>query len=362
MVSASAMRVFMSAAYSMGFSGSVFQTQQILDDPNEEKAYGAMFAEEKKRFSTLHKTVRNCRVRGVHVPFVPFDAVNFPKQGPGWIDALAAMGIPYTTLDSEITFVSGNQLLFADDETIRSCLSKGLFLDGLAAKVLCGRGYGKYLGVDVQFPLIEGTEKFDLEAREIIRPEFLPGSKGRNMHRGDVFSPFGNGPVFKLIPTDSQCETVTEIVTFRREPMAPGMTRFRNSLGGRVIVCASEVNGNASSSLFNYRRQKLLQELIVWCSDSIVFVKDAPRVFCIVNEAPDGENFRGVLTCINLCPDPLDSLALHLPPDCRRAPAWKIMDREGRWQEAPVQETEDGILLNSPLPYAEPVYLRAEKE
>ena len=180
--------------------------------------------------------------------------------------------------------------------------------------------------------------------------------------RCDVFSPFGNGPVFKLIPADSRCETVTEIATFRRESMAPGMTRFRNSLGGRVIVCASEVNGNASSSLFNYRRQKLLQELIVWCSDSIVFVKNAPRVFCIVNEAPGGESFRGVLTSINLCPDPLDCLAFHLPPNWRRNLHWKIMDREGRWQEAPVQETEDGILLKTPLPYADPVYLRAEKK
>ena len=362
MVSASAMRVFMSAAYSFGYGGSVFQTQQILDDPNEEKAYGAMFAEERKRFNALHQAVRNCRVRGVHVPFVPFDAVNFPKQGPAWAGVLSAMGIPYTTDKADISFVSGDQLLFADDRMIRGYLSKGLFLDGPAARVLCSRGYGEYLGVDVQFPLIEGMEKYDLEAREVIRPDFLKGNKGRNMHRGDVFSPLGNGDVFKLIPSDPGCETVTEIVTFRREPMAPGMTRFRNRLGGRVVVCASEVNGNASSSLFNYRRQKLFQELILWCSDSVAFVKNEPRVFCIVNEAPEDEDFRYVLTLIDLCPDPLAKLELHLPPDGRESVDWKIMDHEGVWQDAPVKKTGDGILLDHPLPYTEPVYLMAAKK
>jgi hypothetical protein len=272
------------------------------------------------------------------------------------------MGIPHTTEEEETVFLSGNQLLFADDKTIMKYLSKGLFLDGLAAKVLCDRGYESYLGVNVTFPLIAGNGKYDLEAREIIDPDFIPSCKGRHMHRGDVYSPYGNGSVYKLEITDPNCEKITEIVTSQKEPMAPGMTRFRNKLGGRVIVYATEVNGNRSSSLFNYRRQKLLQELLLWCSDSIPFVRNEPRINLIVNEAPAGRDCLGVMTCINLCPDPLDKLELHLPPAWRENIVWKIMDREGLWHEASVQPTKDGIVLEYPLFYTIPVYVLAERK
>lgn len=361
-VSASQMRVFMSAAYSYGYGGSVFQTQQLLDDPNEETAYGTMFAEERKRFLALREKTIGCRVRGVQLHHDPFDAANFPKYGPAWLDPLAAMGIPHTSEEAETAFISGNQLRFADDAAVRKYLAKGLFLDGLAAKVLCERGYGEYLGVDVRSPLVEGNEKFDLEAREIIDPKFIPESRGRNMPRGDNYSPWGNGELHRIEIADPACETITEIVTFRGEPMAPGMTRYRNRLGGTVVVYATEVYSNASNSLFNYRMQKLLQELIRQHSDTLPMVKNGPRVFLIVNEAPADRDHLGVLTCINLCPDPLEKTELHLPPAWREKIIFRQMDSEGIWQKADLETTADGIVLRRPLLYTRPVYLLAEKE
>ena len=360
-VSASQMRVFMSAAYSYGYGGSVFQTQQLLDDPNEEEAYGKMFAEERKRFLSLREKVIGCRVRGVRLHHEPFEAANFPKYGPAWLTSLAAMGIPHTTEEAEIAFISGNQLRYADDSTIMKYLAKGLFLDGLAAKVLCERGYGEHLGVNLRAPLVEGNERFDLEAREIVNPKFIPDCRGRHMPRGDNYSPGGNGEVYRIEITDPACETVTEIVTFRDEPMAPGMTRYRNRLGGTVVVYATEVNGNASNSLFNYRRQKLFQELIRQCSDFLPMVKNAPRVYLIVNEAPAGRDDFAVLTCINLCADPLEKLELHLPAAWRGKVAFERMNPDGRWQEAETETTADGIILHQPLLYTRPLYLLAAK-
>ena len=360
-VSAGSMRVFMSAAYSYGYDGSVFQTQQLLDDPNEEDAYGKMFAEERKRFLALREKVSGCRVRGVRLHHDPFDAANFPKYGPAWLASLAAMGIPHTTEEAETAFISGNQLRFADDATIMKYLSKGLILDGLAAKVLCERGYGAYLGVNVRLPLVEGNERFDLEAREIIDPKFIPDCRGRHMPRGDNYSPGGNGEVYRIEIADPACEVVTEIVTFRNEPMAPGMTRFRNRLGGTVVVYATEVYGNASNSLFNYRRQKLLQELIRQHSDSVPMMKNAPRVYLIVNEAPADRDYLGVLTCINLCPDPPENPELHLPAAWRQNIVFKQMDPDGLWRNAEIEATGDGIILRQPLLYTRPFYLLAAK-
>ncbi len=361
-VSASAMRVFMSVAYSFGYDGSIFQTQQLLDDPNEEKAYGQMFANERRRFNSLRGKVQGCRVRGAQLLHDPFESANFPKNGPAWLWALVSMGIPYTTEDAETAFISGNQLLFADDKTILKYLSKGLFLDGLAAKVLCERGYGEYLGVNVQKLLVEDYGKYDLEAREVIRPGFASNSKGRRMHRGDDYSPYGNGDLYRIEVTNPACEWITEIVTCKNETMAPGMTRFQNKLGGKVVVYATAMDSNLSSSLYNYRRQKLLQELLCWCSDYLPFVKNEPRVCLVVNEAPEESDYVGVLTCINLCPDALEKLELHLPMAWRRNVVFKIMDKDGGWRNAPVEKTDDGIVLICPLVYTEPVYLLAEKD
>ena len=45
----------MAMAYSQGFDGSTFQTQQLLDCPNEEAVYGKLWKKEKLRFNKLHK-------------------------------------------------------------------------------------------------------------------------------------------------------------------------------------------------------------------------------------------------------------------------------------------------------------------
>jgi hypothetical protein len=42
------------------------------------------------------------------------------------------------------------------------------------------------------------------------------------------------------------------------------MTRFENELSGRVVVMGMTVKGNLSQSLFNYRRKRLFEEMLLW--------------------------------------------------------------------------------------------------
>lgn len=363
--SAGNMRTIMSSAYSYGYDGSIFQTQQILDDPSEEKAFAQMFADERARFNALHEKAKGGTVCGVQIHHDPFDSACFPKHGPSWIYPVTAMGIPYTTdEEAQVVFISGNQLQFTDEKTILKYLSKGVFLDGLAAKVLCERGYGSYLGADVKSLLLEGNDKFDLSSREVIKEAFVPESRGRTMNRGDgvVLYPSGDGDIYKLEVTDPDCEIVTEIVSFREKVLGPGMTRFRNKLGGKVVIWATDVTMGASSSLLNYRRQKLFQELLRWCSDPVPYVKNDPRIYLIVNKAPEDCEHYGVLTCTNLCPDSLEKLELHLPSAWREKSVYKLMDENGLWQKTEVEKSGDGIVLNTPLQYLKPVCLLVEKE
>lgn len=356
------MRAIMSTAYSYGFDGSTFQTQQLLDKPNEETAYGKMFAEERNRFNIIHRIAKQCELNGVQIDYDPFwNTVDSSKSitEPLWTGCISRFGIPYTTLNSTITFWDEIQAKYADDTTIKEHLSKSLFLDGDAAKCLCARGYGKYIGIEIDGDVLENnTIVYDLGAREIICEKFIHDDNGRNMPSAHMFSPKGNGKLLKINVIDKRCEIISEFYTYQKNYISPAMTRFENELGGKVIVMGITLDRNNSQSLFNYRRQRLIQELITWCSDEFVFVKEAPDVFLITNKAvnPQESGFLGMMTLINLCEDTLNDTELHLPPQWKNA-SFSILDKNANWHELNFIRTADGIIINEELKYIDPIYI-----
>lgn len=356
------MRAIMSAAYSYGFDGSTFQTQQLLDHANEETAYGKMFAAEWPRFQAIHRIAKQCRVTGVQIDYDPFWNTVDPavlQLKPLWTKCIGLFGIPFTTLDSGVTFWDEYQTRYFDDEVIMKKLSGTLFLDGAAAKHLCDRGYSSYIGVEIGDDVLSGTTiRFDLGAREVICDGFLPDYPGRHMPSAHMYSPPGNGKLLKMTVIDNTCEVISNAVTFQKAQICPAMTRFVNRLGGKVVVMGMTLRGNHSQSLFNYRRQRLLQELIVWGSDDFVMAKNAPDIYVIENEAidPSQSGFLGMLTLINLCEDDLDEITLHLPSKWKHA-VFSILDRNGHWQPAASTPTADGITLHCQVRHLDPVYL-----
>ncbi len=357
--SAASLRVITTAACSFGCDGLLFYTQQILDDPNEEDAYSRMFAEECRRFETISAAARQCLVKGVRVHLDPFWASIRPEMNSGWIESLGAFGIPVSSLPAGVTFLSGTQPESFSDTELKELLSSSLILDGDAALCLQERGHGDCLGVKVEENPITGMEQFDLGGREVIEPAFIPECRGRHMHRADFFAPRGRGSMHELIPQDSDCEIISRTVTFQQKPVGVAMTRFRNRLGGKIVVMGMGVCGNYSSSLLNYRRQWLIQEQVIRCSDEFVMVRGNARVYIIMNEAanPAGAGFAGMLTLTNISPDDLDSVTLHLPPEWRKFGIWQRLDPDGRWGDFPYSRRDDTILLEIPLRYARPEVL-----
>ncbi len=348
--SAASMRVMMSAVYSQGYDGSVFQAQQLLDAPNEETAYGQLIKQEHHRFQAMHDAAKQCRLGGVQIPFVPIDA-----PSSSWTRCVSHFGIPYTTLNAQITMLDGFQASAMDDSQIMELFKKGLFIDGEAAKILFNRGFSEFIGVDVGADAVSGLEQYDLGGREVIQDGFALDSIGRNMHRPGFFAPHGNGASFNLFPRKG-CEILTRLVSFQKRELGVGMTRFVNRLGGRIVVMGMGTAHNHSSSLFNYRRQKLIQEQIVWCGDDVAFVKDAPRVFIIMNcaDAPSSAGFNGMLTLTNLNPDRLDDILIHLPKQWRDITRIRLLDKDGEWRELPFAFDGDCIRLSLALEYAKP--------
>ena len=358
--SAASMRVLMSSSYSYGFSGSIFQTQQLLDDGNEESAYCKLIGRERSRFQAIVDAAAHCRLKGVRVHYDPFRATADPerKYHSRWDGLLSKYSIPYTTLESDTVFLSGNQPMHLERAELMQILSKSVFLDGDAATALCQLGLSRYIGVETGDDPITGMNVYDLCGREVIQPEFIPEHKGRNMHRADFFAPGGRGKHYSLVPIDPGCEIITKLLSYKKEFISVGMTRFVNELGGKVVVLNQAICNNRSSSLYNYRRQKLFHELLIWCSDEYAFVKNEARIFLIMNEALDPETagFRGMLTLSNLNPDPVEGFALHLPPAWRGCEFLRLVP-DGKYLPCPAAQTEDGAIFDFNIAYAYPEVL-----
>ena len=358
--SSACMRAMMGAVYSCGYEGSVFQTQQMLDNPNEEEVYGSMFHRERVRFNALYKSVDSCTLQGAQIFYDPFDGNNFEKCNPQWLRVLSAFGIPFTTRDdADIVFFSGEQMRFMSDEKIKEYLSKTVFLDGHAAKVLTERHLAELIGVKTSDLLIQGNDRFDLGAKEMINASYCPDLQGRQMARADMYCPRGTGELFRLDIIDDSCEEVTQIVNFKGEHQAPGMTFFRNKLGGTAVVFATSLANHFGSSLFNYRRQALFQELLVRCGADFPMVQGAANFYLIVNKPQQEKDFKALFTCTNLAVDPHERIKLHLPDSLRSCKEFRFLDLQGKWQKMEFERDETTVTFIHNFNYAEPVYISA---
>ncbi len=349
----------LASACSYGFDGSTLQTQQLVDVANEESAYGMILAKERVRLNAVRRFAKQCTLKGVQIEYDPlYHTLDLaaPKSASVWVNCISRFGIPYTTTPEKIRFWDKAQAQFAEDTAVIQALSGTLFLDGDAAKALYARGYGKYIGVSVGEDIISGTRTaYDLGAREIICDAFCDQGKGKAMPSAFMFAPSGNGKWLKLMVEDATCEVITEAYTFQNERLAPTMTRFKNTLGGNVIIMSLTLDGNHSQALYNYRRQRLLQKLLLQCCDTYVFVREAAEVFLIQNDAENAD-FAGMLTLINLCEDAHENLALHLPPQWKDK-ALFMLDADGLPKPLDYTKTDDGIVLNEPLNHLAPLYI-----
>lgn len=350
----------MAVVFSYGIDGALFIVRQLLDGGNEETAYSKGYAKERKRFEALHRAVRNCELKGVNIHYDPFySTLDTEPWWSWWTQPIGRFGIPYVTTDAPISFWDDRVARYANDAEIKAALSKVLVLDGASAKVLCERGFGQYLGVDVGDNVKQGMLQWDLATREVIVDDYVGALPGRNMTSPWMLAPRGNGWMPKLTVTDPDCRVITELYNGEHELITPAMTKYQNTLGGTVIVMGLTVENNGSQALFNYRRKHLLQTLVTECCDEYCLVKDAPDVMIVENVAKDETcGFRELLTVVNMCADPLDELALHLPPRLRDLSGLQMMDENGAWQDAAYRRTDDGIVVAAPVAHCQPLYLK----
>lgn len=360
---ASEMRTLLALVFSYGYDGALFFAVPYVstDKPIEEPGYAGMYKEEYKRFNEVSRLAKKCKIKGAELPYMPFYQHLSGSSGRSeWIKVLGKFAIPYTSEKSEVAFWDETTAKYSDDETVREYLAKGLFLDADAARVLCERGYGKHIGVDAgDIVRFEQTE-FNQGAQEVVCEGFA--GDGRSMTSAYHWCPHGNGVNRYLTPNNPNCELVTELYSARREFISAAMTFFENDLGGRIVAMGTTLKGNSSQNLFNYPRQRLLQDLITRCGGEYVFARHAPRVHCTMNEfSDDTEEMIGMITLISYCPDDMSRFELYLPEKWRKASEFLTIGQNGQYEKLSFTATEDGISVGERLRHNRPLYIIAKK-
>lgn len=360
-MSATKLKSLMTAAFSYGFDTSMFYGTQYLDNPLEEEGYVSMFHSEIKRFSALKEAVKNCEVGGVEIVHrsLGYIANSYERRrghdnytGQDWVPFIGKSGIPYTSKNGKVKIVAGNFVDILTDDEIKEMLSGGVLLDGSAAYSLYKRGWGEMIGADVA----KGSEaNFSYEG--VRNPDDYPNIKGKLMYNL-LFAPAGSegGSFYELKPKQ-KAKIITDFLDPEEKPVIPGMLRFKNKLGGRVVITAFSIAGNRSSAVFNYKKKEIIRQSIEWLGNEPlpVFVNKLPNVYCIFNRSKSDD--FAIVTLINLSADPANSFSLDVAPEWVNVKV-KMLNENGKWQEVNIETKGRTMKVDLPLLIMQPVILK----
>lgn len=174
---------------------------------------------------------------------------------PAW-EFLLSYGIPACAEQQEVNFLCGNSAWIFDDCEINEMLKGGLLLDGDSARILCTRGFSKQIGVKYKRAFDREESTYSLEV--VTHPD--SGVRKGFYSSVNLLSEFN---VFE--PVEGAVKW-SDVITPTKEKVGSGITLYRNSVGGRIVVFATEhafmLKGGAYSYQrvpMNFHRQTMVQ-------------------------------------------------------------------------------------------------------
>ena len=183
---------------------------------------------------------------GVGLPFRPDAAAHVHAHGGDLAellvdptpaaDFLLRNGVPVTAGPAPVQAVFGVLAWAFDEHEVRALLSGGLLLDGVAAEVLCRRGFGPLLGVYV--PELVAREQRSWPgpyAWELVTDPALSAEIDLEHTRLSV----NVQPALARLEPLRGAEVWSEVQAADGTRWGAGRTAFRNELGGRVAVLAA---------------------------------------------------------------------------------------------------------------------------
>ncbi len=240
-----------------------------------------------------------CKIPVPNSPFYKITPLDQKSAGDGWYSrVLDRFGLPmhFSNSGEGVCFFADRyDNNFTDDE-LKEFLSGNVVLDGIAAEGFISRGFGKYLGVDVKR----------------LGPSALNPS-------GEILYPDGESnaqpDVMEIIPLSDEVRKYSDVYHLRdgvhTEIMFPGVTSYKNELGGTVVVFAGsstfEYGWRTAFGFLNESRKKQLIRILSELNALPVYYPEDAEVLMKAARTKDGKLMCAVL---NMGLDPIEELPL----------------------------------------------------
>jgi len=256
------------------------------------------------------------------------------EDGDSLVYALESLGVPTAYDKMDVVAASGQVLRPFSDDSIRSLLGKGLFLDGEAAGTLVERGFGQDIGIksfESPRPVHEvGSFRFE----EFANAEF-GGGQGKYMRCMSL----GEAPLqlASIKPVDG-AQVISSFVPWDRAAVKiPHTFAFENSYGGRIVVQSVSLSPLPRGYL-NDRRREQVQNAFRWLSYGRPAVMvSGDGVYPLGFRKDTGDS--SVLGMFNLSLDPWKRVIFDISSN-RSIERLEILKENGAW-------TDGGSLLSA---------------
>ena len=315
-------------------------------EPQSGVAYRKMLSKYSGFYEKLAKTVKGLEWMGFKIPLLGEPKFVFGKRSSNcpafgnWGAVLESpnawgrcvlerLGLPmyFSSLDGGILCLEGSADACFDDEKMLSALSGYVFISSDSAKKLIQRGFGKYLGVDVK--------KWDGKqpTSEIL---YVNGRKS------GVQVGFN-----QLVPLcdDVVCHSmVVHSLGTTNEELFPGVTEYKNELGGTVFVFCGTPDApydiTTAFSFLNYSRKQQLIDIASKTGQMPVFYPGDEEVYFRCAKMEDESLFAAM---INISMDKIENVELVSSKDITKI---QMMDNLGQWVDVNFEKQNDKYITD----------------
>ncbi|MCM8830122.1 MAG: hypothetical protein NC824_03900, partial [Candidatus Omnitrophica bacterium] len=242
---------------------------------------------------------------------------------------LLSFGIPACSEVQEVNAIFGNNAWIFDDNEIIEMLKGGLLLDGESARILCKRGFGKYIGVEYEKTLNREESNYSLEVVKDIKSGIREG----------IYFSVNFLPEFNVFKPSKKTIVWTDVITPERKSVGPGIALYTNEKGGRVVIVVP--------SNFNFHKQTIVQNIIRYLyKKKIPFPLVSGSVYLMPLFFKKGR--EEILCVFNGCPDPA---VINIEMSNKPQDTTLLKPLEKPISERILKETNNIWRSTSPVPY-----------
>lgn len=321
-------------------------------EPNSGKAYRKKLEKYCGFYHALAEINDDLTWLGCKTPVPPKPAYillsrDFEAEGNGWYShVLDRFGLPMhfsNNGEGVCFFDSRRDKNFTDDQIIEF-LSGKVVLDAVAAEGFISRGFGRYLGVDVK-----------------RRDPSVPNASGELIYpTGATSKPPQD--VREIIPLSDDVKHYSEIYHLRngvhKDIMFPGVTSYKNELGGTVVVFGGnscfDHNLNEAFGFLNESRKRQMIQILTDLDELPVYYPDDCEVLMKAARMKDG---RLLCALLDMSLDSIEELPLVIRRDVKDI---KRITPCGEYESVPFTKDGERFTLSLTVAPYDPLVLVIE--